>query len=52
MKAAPQLSGVQVYDHSAMPVLKDSFDEKLEIVVLLTVASRKSSPKVKRMAEA
>ena len=32
--------GLQVYDHSPTPVLKEIFERKLESVVFLTVASR------------
>ena len=50
LNEAAQLVGLQVYDHSPTPVLNVNFEAKFEIVVLLTVASRKLSPKAKMIA--
>jgi hypothetical protein len=40
-------AGLHVYAHSATPVLKESFWEKFEMVVLMTEAVRALSPKAK-----
>jgi hypothetical protein len=50
LKEVEEPSGLQVYDHSPTPVEKVIFDEKFEIVVFLTVASRYELPKAKMIA--
>ena len=46
----PLSVGVQVYDHSPTPVLKETLETKFEIVVLLTEESRTLSPNPNRIA--
>lgn len=45
-----EVFGVQVYAQDPTPVLKEIFEEKPEIVVLLIVASRYSSPNANMIA--